>query len=107
MDYLMTQSTVTMEEKERICKDGITRQESNRQLLSVLMYQGKEGFSNFIAALNEDECCREIANDILATEISQKEIQLYQIGYYISSSLNKFQILPMVVAFLGVEKQTE
>lgn len=83
LDYLISQATITKEEQENICKEGITRQESNRRLLSTLVYQDDKAFNQFIAALNTDEYYMEIANNIQSTEISLEEIRLYKIGKYL------------------------
>lgn len=78
-DYLYEKSVLNTEEKEEVCSSSITRHESNRILYSKLFRKGKDAYTHLVKALRHGQY-EDIAFEMENTQVSEHEIQLFQIG---------------------------
>jgi hypothetical protein len=83
LDYLTTHITqaLNLEEMQEVCVTGLTHEESTRRLIAKLVYKPPEAFNNFLQSLRkEDDCYKEIVEDIDKTVVSSDDIHMLQIG---------------------------
>ncbi|CAG2203373.1 unnamed protein product [Mytilus edulis] len=83
-DYLYEKSVLNTEEKEEVCSSSITRHDSNRILYSKLFRKGEDAYTHLVKALRHGQY-EDIAFEMENTQVSEHEIQLFQIG------MNKLQ----------------
>lgn len=78
-DHLYEKGVLNTEEKEEICNNSLTRQNSNRMLQNKLFSKGEDAFRHLIDALRHAQY-DEIALGVENTQVSENEMQLCQIG---------------------------
>ncbi|XP_071179539.1 uncharacterized protein [Mytilus edulis] len=78
-DYLYEKSVLNTEEKEEVCSTSITRHDSNRILYSKLFRKGEDAYTHLVKALRHGQY-EDIAFEMENSQVSEHEIQLFQIG---------------------------
>ncbi|CAG2233731.1 NAB [Mytilus edulis] len=81
-DHLYEKGVLNTEEKEEICNQSLTRQNSNRMLQNKLFSKGEDAFRHLIEALRHAQY-DEIALGVENTQVSENEMQLCQIDFHV------------------------
>ena len=80
-DQLVSSQALNLEEMQEVCVTGLTHEESTRRLIAKLVYKPPEAFNIFLQSLRkEDDCYKEIVEDIDKTVVSSDDIHMLQIG---------------------------
>ncbi|CAC5404612.1 unnamed protein product [Mytilus coruscus] len=77
VDHLISREVVSVDDGKKIesCK---TPQEKNRTLLDILLRKNEQGFIEFLLALRENSMYADLADQIEKTEVTSRDIAIFQ-----------------------------
>ncbi|VDI40818.1 Hypothetical predicted protein [Mytilus galloprovincialis] len=80
VDHLISKDILHLEDQAEICALHCTREQSNRLLLTKLMYKDAAAYTCFLSVLEKDECYRELAIHIKNTKVKYEDKIMLQIA---------------------------
>ncbi|VDI03127.1 Hypothetical predicted protein [Mytilus galloprovincialis] len=80
VDHLISEEVMCLEDQAEICASDITKEQSNRLLLTKLMYKNAGACKCFLSALKEDTCDETLARRIEHTNVTDEEKLMLHIG---------------------------
>ncbi|CAC5377619.1 unnamed protein product [Mytilus coruscus] len=80
VDHLISDEVLCSEDQAEICASNITKEQSNRLLLTKLMYKDADACRCFLSALKGDTCDETLARRIEHTDVTEEDMIMLQIG---------------------------
>ncbi|VDI10236.1 Hypothetical predicted protein [Mytilus galloprovincialis] len=80
VDHLISDEVLCLEDQAEVCAPGNTKEQSNRILLTKLMYKNADAYTYFLSALEEDTCYEELSKRIKNTEVTEEDKIKIHIG---------------------------
>ncbi|CAG2186086.1 unnamed protein product [Mytilus edulis] len=80
VDHLISDEVLCLEDQAEVCAPGNTKEQSNRLLLTKLMYKNADAYTYFLSALEEDTCYEELSKRIKNTEVTEEDKIKIHIG---------------------------
>ncbi|XP_063406049.1 uncharacterized protein LOC134690009 [Mytilus trossulus] len=80
VDHLISDEVLCLEDQAEVCAQGNTKEQSNRLLLTKLMYKNADAYTHFLSALEEDTCYEELSKRIKNTEVTDEDKIKIHIG---------------------------
>ena len=79
-DQLVSSQVLNLDEMQEVCLPGLTHEESNRRLITKLVYKPPKAFNSFLQSLRKDNCYDKIVEDIDKTVVTSDDIHMLRIG---------------------------